>query len=93
MTTIKPGRVKDAKGIEQAPHIDVAVFARGMVKNLTTRIYFGDESANAQDPVLALVPADRRDTLIARKDGDVYRFDVRVQEGSDGIPETVFFAC
>lgn len=93
LTTIKPGRVKDANGVEQAPHIDVAVFSRGMLKHLTTRVYFSDEPANADDPILALVPADRRNTLIARKDGDVYRFDVRIQEGPDGVPETVFFAC
>lgn len=93
LTTIKPGRVKDAYGIEQAPHIDVAIFARGMLKNLTTRLYFSDELANARDPVLALVPDDRRDTLIARKDGDVFRFDIRLQEGPGGTPETVFFAC
>ena len=93
LTTIKPGRVKDANGVEQAPHIDVAVFSRGMLRNLTTRIYFSDEPSNATDPVLALVPEDRRGSLIARKDGDVYRFDVRLQEGPDGGPETVFFAC
>lgn len=93
LTTIKPGRVKDANGVEQAPHIDVAVFSRGMLKHLTTRIYFSDEPSNAADPILALVPEDRRNTLIARRDGDVYRFDVRIQEGPDGVPETVFFAC
>ena len=85
--------MKDANGVEQAPHIDVAVFSRGMLKHLTTRIYFSDEPSNAADPILALVPEDRRNTLIARRDGDVYRFDVRIQEGPDGVPETVFFAC
>jgi protocatechuate 3,4-dioxygenase alpha subunit len=85
--TIKPGPVDDA----QAPHISVAVFARGMPLHAFTRIYFGDEeTANARDPVLALVPHERRGTLIAEK-GDTdgvatYRFDIRLQ----GDGETVF---
>ena len=94
--TVKPGRVKDANGTLQAPHLDVTVLARGMLKQVTTRIYFGDEAANASDPVLALVPADRRETLIATPTGNGasearYAFDIRLQEGEDGVPETVFF--
>jgi protocatechuate 3,4-dioxygenase alpha subunit len=59
-----------------------------MLRQVYTRIYFGDEAANAQDAVLALVPADRRDTLIAKKQADgVYRFDIAMQ----GENETVFF--
>jgi protocatechuate 3,4-dioxygenase alpha subunit len=87
--TIKPGPVPDADGKPQAPHILVAVFARGMLRNLFTRIYFSDEPANAGDPVLALVPGDRRETLIARREAGkpVYRLDVRLQ----GENETVFF--
>ncbi len=88
--TIKPGPVPDPDGKAQAPHILVAVFARGMLLHLYTRIYFGDETANAADPVLALVPADRRATLIAqRRDGEaaVYSLDIRLQ----GEGETVFF--
>ena len=92
LTTIRPGRVATKDGVLQAPHIDVAVFARGMLRNLTTRIYFSDEAANVDDPVLNIVPAERRETLIARKEGDVYRFDIRLQESADGA-ETVFFAC
>ena len=66
----------------------VSVLARGLLKRLATRIYFDDEAeANAADPVLAAVDADRRDTLIARRDGEAYRFDVRLQ----GDGETVFF--
>jgi len=80
--TRKPGRVDD----EQAPHIDVSVFARGMLNRTVTRIYFADED-NAGDPVLASVPEARRATLIARRDGGDYRFDVHVQ----GARETVFF--
>ena len=93
--TIKPGRVKTPDGKLQAPHIDVAVFARGMLKHLVTRIYFGDEEWNEADTVLSQVPADRRDTLIAKPQGNggdkVYRFDIRIQEGAEGPPETQFF--
>ena len=94
--TVKPGRVKDADGVLQAPHLAVTVLARGMLKQVTTRIYFSDEAANASDPILALVPEDRRDTLIAKADPNGaspprYTFDIRLQEGDDGVPETVFF--
>ena len=89
--TIKPGQVPDAEGKPQAPHILLAIFARGMLLHLYTRIYFDGEAANAADPVLALVPADRRATLIAARSqsngGAVYRFDIRLQ----GDNETVFF--
>jgi protocatechuate 3,4-dioxygenase alpha subunit len=86
--TIKPGAVPDPDGKPQAPHILMAVFARGMLLQNYTRIYFDDEAANATDPVLALVPADRRGTLIAKRgEGGVYQFDVRLQ----GVDETVFF--
>ncbi len=87
--TVKPGRVQEAGGRLQAPHIDVSVFARGMLHRCVTRIYFGDEeTANAEDPILARVPADRRHTLIAIPQDGGYRFDIRLQ-GSD---ETAFFA-
>jgi len=86
--TIKPGSVPDPDGKAQAPHILLAVFGRGMLRHLYTRIYFADEAANAADPVLALVPADRRATLIAGRKGDgVYTLDIRLQ----GDGETVFF--
>ena len=86
--TIKPGSVPDPDGRPQAPHILMAVFARGMLLQNYTRIYFDDEAANATDPVLALVPADRRGTLIAKRgEGGVYQFDIRLQ----GVDETVFF--
>ena len=80
--TLKPGRVDG----EQAPHIDVSVFARGMLNRCVTRIYFADED-NAGDPVLDSVPEDRRGTIIAEPGEDGYRFDVHVQ----GESETVFF--
>ena len=87
--TVKPGAVVGPKG-SQAPHVVVAVFARGMLRQCYTRLYFSDEK-NEADPVLALVPPERRATLIAqRQDGGphaVYRFDIRLQ----GEGETVFF--
>jgi protocatechuate 3,4-dioxygenase alpha subunit len=89
--TIKPGSVPDPDGKPQAPHILLAVFARGMLRHLYTRIYFADEAANATDPVLTLVPPDRRATLIATREGGngnaVYRLDLYLQ----GDNETVFF--
>lgn len=84
--TIKPGRVPAGAAL-QAPHINVSVFARGILKRLVTRIYFADEAANADDPVLARVPAARRGTLLARRQGAAYRFDIVIQ----GDGETVFF--
>ena len=87
--TVKPGRVKEAGGRLQAPHIDVSVFARGMLNRCVTRIYFSDEAtANAEDPILARVPDERRQTLIAAAADGGYRFDIRLQ----GPGETVFFA-
>ena len=65
---MKPGAVAGPDGKPQAPHIVVAIFARGLLVQLYTRIYFADEAANASDPILTLVPADRRDTLIAKKE-------------------------
>jgi protocatechuate 3,4-dioxygenase alpha subunit len=87
--TIKPGQVADSDGKLQAPHLSLAVFARGMLLHLYSRIYFEGEAANAADPVLALVPAARRHTLIAKRQSrnGVYRFDIHMQ----GDNETVFF--
>jgi protocatechuate 3,4-dioxygenase alpha subunit len=86
--TIKPGRVPGPGGRLQAPHIVVTIFMRGMLKQLLTRVYFPGDPANADDPVLGLVPADRRSTLIARKKADgVLEWNVVLQ----GKGETVFF--
>jgi protocatechuate 3,4-dioxygenase, alpha subunit len=87
--TVKPGRVPGPNGMMQAPHIVVAIHMRGILSHLFTRIYFADEASNAEDPILQLVPADRRDTLIAKRDasGAVYRIEFRIQ----GDRETVFF--
>jgi protocatechuate 3,4-dioxygenase alpha subunit len=90
-STIKPGSVPGPDGKPQAPHILVAVFARGMPRHCYTRIYFPDEAATKSDQILELVPADRRDTLIAkaeqRNGQPVYKFDIHIQ----GDAETVFF--
>ena len=88
IVTVKPGRLPGPGGRLQAPHIDVSVFARGLLHRCVTRIYFADEpDANAEDPVLASVPAERRATLLAQPTDDGYRLDIRLQ----GPGETVFF--
>jgi protocatechuate 3,4-dioxygenase alpha subunit len=88
--TLKPGRLPDGEGGLQAPHIDVSVFARGLLDRVVTRIYFADEAeANAEDVVLRSLPDDgARSTLIAAPTEDGYRLDVHLQ----GDRETVFFA-
>jgi protocatechuate 3,4-dioxygenase alpha subunit len=89
--TVKPGRVGLDDGRLQAPHLELLVFARGLLRPVRTRAYFPDEpAANASDPVLNGVPEDRRRTLVATAAGNgSLRFDVRLQ----GADETVFFAC
>lgn len=88
--TIKPGPVPGPGNTLQAPHINVTVFARGMLRHLVTRLYFDGEKLNADDPILARVPDERRSTLVARrkngKDGP-FVFDIVLQ----GKGETVFF--
>jgi protocatechuate 3,4-dioxygenase alpha subunit len=88
LETIKPGQVPGPNGAMQAPHIVVAIHLRGILSHLYSRIYFSDEqTANAADPVLKLVPAERRETLIAKRDGAAYKIDFQIQ----GDRETVFF--
>ena len=92
--TIKPGRVPmpGLGGKLQAPHIAVNIFMRGQLKQLVSRIYFPDDPANAEDAVLALVPQDRRGTLIAKKmagTAGALRWNIILQ----GPDETVFFDC
>lgn len=87
-STIKPGRVPGPDGKLQAPHLSVTVFMRGLLKQLSTRIYFPGDSANTQDPVLKRVPAARRATLIARRKGrSVLEWNIVLQ----GRNETAFF--
>ena len=85
--TVKPGAVQTMDGVQQAPHVAMSVFARGLLRQVVTRVYFDDEpTANATDPLLAAVAPDRRATLTATGGDGGYRFDVRVQ----GVDETVF---
>jgi protocatechuate 3,4-dioxygenase alpha subunit len=89
IVTVKPGPVPGLREAVQAPHIDVSVFARGMLNRCVTRIYFADEpERNAADPVLNTVPAARRATLLAQPVDGGYRFDIHLQ----GSEETVFFS-
>lgn len=89
LRTVVPGPVAGADGAAQAPHIDVSVFARGLLDRVVTRIYFPTHAAlNEDDPVLLSVPADRRGRLVARptQEGEL-RFDIVLQ----GEAETPFF--
>jgi protocatechuate 3,4-dioxygenase alpha subunit len=86
-TTVKPGGMVGPHGMPQAPHLLVAVFMRGLLIHLVTRIYFPDEPGNADDPVLQLVPANRRATLMAKQTADGLEWNVILQ----GERETVFF--
>jgi len=90
IVTLRPAPLPHGDGRTEAPHLDVSVFARGLLDRVVTRIYFPDEeAANAADPVLSALPEPgRRDTLIATADGaGRFRFDIRLQ----GEGETVFF--
>ncbi|WP_439595049.1 protocatechuate 3,4-dioxygenase subunit alpha [Falsiroseomonas sp.] len=85
--TLKPGPVPGLGNATQAPHILVTIFARGLMKHVTTRAYFAGEALNAADPVLNLVEEGRRGTLIAQPAGAAaWRLDIRLQ----GEGETVF---
>ena len=89
-TTIKPGRIPAAGEGLQAPHLNVTIFMRGLLKHLITRMYFPNDPANDGDPVLARVPKARRATLIASPiegRSGALRFDIILQ----GSNETVFF--
>lgn len=87
--TVKPGSVPFDERRMQAAHICIALFGRGLLNHLFTRLYFADDPEIANDPVLSLMPAERRATLLAQPaPGDaVYRFDIVLQ----GTGETVFF--
>jgi protocatechuate 3,4-dioxygenase, alpha subunit len=88
--TLKPGAVAGAGEAAQAPHVDLAVFARGLLHQVVTRLYFADEEqANAADPVLAGLGGQARATLVAqRADDGHYELDIHLQ----GPHETTFFA-
>jgi protocatechuate 3,4-dioxygenase alpha subunit len=89
--TIKPGCVPaNDDATMQAPHLNVSIFGRGILKRLSSRVYFAGDPANDIDPILALVPDEHRYTLFAQPDsqrhGD-WLFDVHLSGGD----ETVFF--
>ena len=86
--TVYPGRVPAPGGGEQAPHVLVSLFARGILERIATRVYFAGDPANAEDPVLASVPEHRRQTLLARRtDASTWSIEIRLS----GAEETVFF--
>lgn len=86
-TTTRPGPVRGPGNTTQAPHITLSIFARGMMNHVTTRAYFAGEPRNETDPILGLVPADRRGTMLARETAPgTWNLDIRLQ----GDGETVF---
>ncbi|HZQ77744.1 MAG TPA: protocatechuate 3,4-dioxygenase subunit alpha [Acidimicrobiia bacterium] len=89
IVTVKPSPLPASGGGVEAPHLDVALFARGLLDHLVTRIYFADEeAANESDPVLRSLPDGRaRATLVAEAADGGYRFDIHLQ----GPDETLFF--
>ena len=93
-TTIFPGVVPGDDGAQQAPHVNMTIFARGMLRHVVTRLYFSDRAGqNASDAVLrSIEDAKARETLIARRVDTAgptatYVFDVHLQ----GEGETAFF--
>jgi len=88
--TIRPGRAAGADGRRQAAHVNVCLFARGLLRQLCTRVYFAGDPDLETDPVLALVPADRRSTLLATPAegaSGTWEWHLHLQ----GPAETVFF--
>ena len=86
--TILPGRVLGNDGSLQAAHINVSVFARGVLQRLATRVYFDGDPALGDDPILALVSAERRPTLLAKEaSAGNWMFEIHLC----GEKETVFF--
>jgi protocatechuate 3,4-dioxygenase alpha subunit len=85
----KPSALRLTDGRVRAPHLNVTVFARGLLRHLATFVYFPDEAeANHSDPVLEMLEPAVRETLVAHRDGEILRFDIRLQ----GENETAFFA-
>ena len=87
-TTIVPGSVPGPNGVAQAPHLVVGLLMRGVLRGLVTRAYFPGEALNASDPILQMIDAHRRSTLIMRESGEpnVLLWEIRLQ----GTNETVF---
>jgi protocatechuate 3,4-dioxygenase alpha subunit len=90
LATVRPGRVPYDAERHQAPHLVLCVLGRGLLDHLVTRCYFGDDPATTDDPILALLPAERRATLVATREDDgppvLFTFDICLQ----GESETVF---
>jgi protocatechuate 3,4-dioxygenase alpha subunit len=89
--TIRPGAVSNSAEGAQAAHVNVCLFARGLLRHVYTRIYFSGDPAVDEDPLMALVPPERRSTLLASQpsgEAAVWEFTIRLQ----GERETVFFA-
>jgi protocatechuate 3,4-dioxygenase alpha subunit len=88
--TIRPGRVRDSQGRTQAAHVNVCLFARGLLRQLYTRVYFAGDPDLDTDPLFAVVPPERRATLLATPAAGAsgsWDWDIRLQ----GAHETVFF--
>ena len=88
--TVLPGRAPGPGNTLQAAHIAIGVTGRGLLKRLVTRLYFEGSEGLETDPILDLVPASRRKTLVARRTAEnpvSYGFDIVLQ----GEGETVFF--
>ena len=89
-STVKPGPVPGPDGKEQAPHLGITLFMRGLLRHLWTRMYFPNDARNANDPILNLVPPARRSTLIAKSiagEPGALEWNLVLQ----GTGETVFF--
>ena len=90
LTSVKPGRLPSPQGGLQAPHLNVTLFTRGLLKHLVTRVYFGGDAANAEDAALQCVADNRRATLVAQPiagRAGIYQWNIVLQ----GDGETVFF--
>ena len=90
--TLRPGPVPGRGNAQQAPHFDITILARGLLKALVTRVYFAGEPLNDTDPLLSSVEDPRRRaTLMAQPDdADCWRIGIRLQRGKAGEPEAVF---
>ncbi len=91
-TTVKPGPVPGRGNVQQAPHLAIALHARGLLKALVTRAYFAGEPLNDTDPLLSSIDdPKRRATMIAEPEaGNCWRIDIRLQRGASAETETVF---
>ena len=86
--TVRPGRVPWPAGGQQAAHVNISIFARGVLNRLATRLYFDGDPANAEDPVLKMVDPARRATVLATRDAQGWwRLPIHI----GGAQETVFF--